>query len=385
MSSGSNWVWPTGMAELLAEAAPAEAARTPRRHPPAVPDEPAAPPIPASRLSRWVWLLTLAALVGVVMAASDIAGLVVLGSVAAYLLAPIVNALERRGVGRTQGAALVLLALLALSGLLTALALPAALDQIASLQSRWQSGELLDLVRDMEASLAARFGLADPSMLGLVDSLRATVGTEPGSLIGYVPDALETMGNAFIVPFVLFALLKDGPMIRRRLLTAVPNRYFEFAMTVLFKADAHLGGYLRGQALIALLVGSSTALGLGLLGVEYYLVLGLLTGLANFVPYVGFVVSAALSVGVTIVTTGGMDLVGPVLILFVVLQTIENVVFQPWITGKNVSMHPVMVLLAILIGGRVGGVMGMALGVPAAAVLKVVFLETVVGLRRYHL
>ena len=209
--------------------------------------------------------------------------------------------------------------------------------------------------------------------------------TEPGSLIGYVPDALETMGNAFIVPFVLFALLKDGPMIRRRLLTAVPNRYFEFAMTVLFKADAHLGGYLRGQALIALLVGSSTALGLGLLGVEYYLVLGLLTGLANFVPYVGFVVSASLSVGVTIVTTGGMDLVGPVLILFVVLQTIENVVFQPWITGKNVSMHPVMVLLAILIGGRVGGVMGMALGVPAAAVLKVVFLETVVGLRRYHL
>ena len=144
-------------------------------------------------------------------------------------------------------------------------------------------------------------------------------------------------------------------MIRRRLLTAVPNRYFEFAMTVLFKADAHLGGYLRGQALIALLVGSSTALGLGLLGVEYYLVLGLLTGLANFVPYVGFVVSASLSVGVTIVTTGGMDLVGPVLILFVVLQTIENVVFQPWITGKNVSMHPVMVLLAILIGGRVGG------------------------------
>ena len=378
-------MWPTGMAELLAEAAPSEAARTPRRHPPEVSDEPAAAPIPASWLSRWVWLLTLSALVGVVMVASDIAGLVVLGSVAAYLLAPIVNALERRGVGRTQGAALVLLVLLALVGLLMALALPAALDQIASLQSRWQSGELLDLVRDMEASLAARFGLADPSMLGLVDSLRATVGTEPGSLIGYVPDALETMGNAFIVPFVLFALLKDGPMIRRRLLTAVPNRYFEFAMTVLFKADAHLGGYLRGQALIALLVGSSTALGLGLLGVEYYLVLGLLTGLANFVPYVGFVVSASLSVGVTIVTTGGMDLVGPVLILFVVLQTIENVVFQPWITGKNVSMHPVMVLLAILIGGRVGGVMGMALGVPAAAVLKVVFLETVVGLRRYHL
>ena len=59
--------------------------------------------------------------------------------------------------------------------------------------------------------------------------------------------------------------------------------------------------------------------------------------------------------------------------------------FQPWITGKNVSMHPVLVLLAILVGGRVAGVMGMALGVPAAAVLKVLFLETAIGLRRYHL
>lgn len=352
---------------------------------PAVDLPPPPPVVPASRLSRWVWLAFGVGLLALVASATDLAGLVVLGAVLAYLLMPAVSALERRGMGRTQASALVLVVLTAVMALLVRLALPVVRAQVMSLRERWASGELLGLVSDLEAKLAAQLGFLDAGDLGLVASVRDAMASETGPLIGYVPDLLETLGNAVVVPFVLFALLRDGPTIRRRILTVVPNRYFEFAMTVLYKADAHLGGYLRGQALIALLVGSTTALGLGLLDVDYYLVLGLVTGLANFVPYVGFVVSAGLAIGVSIVTTGGTDQVAAVVILFVVLQTIENVVFQPWITGRNVSMHPVLVLLAILVGGRVAGVPGMALAVPTAAVLKVVFLETVVGLRRYHL
>ena len=348
--------------------------------------EPLPPPAsaPASRLSAYATLAAVAGAIAVAVAAPDIAGLVLIGAVLAYLLSPLVDALERHGLERTRGAALLLAALIGTTALVVYLALPVVLDQLGSLQARWDNGELLALVRDAEAALAARLGM-EASDLGLVESLRGALQSDAGPLIGYVPDALETIGNAVVVPFVLFALLKDGPTLRRRLLAFVPNRYFEFAMTVAYKTDASLGGYLRGQALIALLVGATTALGLGLLGVDYYLVLGLVTGLANFIPYVGFAVSAALAIGVSIVTTGGMDQVAAVVILYVALQTVENVVFQPWITGKNVSMHPVLVLLAILVGGRIGGVAGMALGVPAAAVLKVLFLETAVGLRRYHL
>ena len=372
------------MPEALAAAPPLPAPPS-DRSPEAVPEANAPPAVPASQLSRWVWLVALAGLAALIVVASDLAGLVVIGAVLAYLLAPVVNMLERKGVGRTQATALVLLVLLGVTALLLALALPVVLDQLGSLQARWESGALLGLVREVEARLAAQLGFVEASDLGLVESVRSALESNSSPLIDYVPGVLNTVGNAVVVPFVLFALLRDGPTIRQRLLSVVPNRYFEFVMTVVYKADAHLGGYLRGQALIAVLVGASTALGLGVLGVEYYLVLGLFTGLANFVPYVGFVVSGGLCVLVSIVTTGGTDQVAAVVVLFGVLQTIENVVFQPWITGKNVSMHPVVVLLAILVGGRVAGVLGMALGVPAAAVLKVVFFETVVGLRRYHL
>lgn len=361
------------------------ATRPPGLAPRSLRGRPAAGARSTSRLSTWA---ALAALIGVVLlirVAADLVGLVVLGAVLAYLLAPLVNWMERRGVSRTFGSIVVLVVMSVVVGTLLALAVPLALEQAASLQGRWESGELLELVREIEAGVAARLSFVDPGELGLVRSVQETMQSDGGPLIGYVPSVLETAVNTVIVPFVLFALLRNGPDLRRRALAFVPNRYFEFAMTVFYKADAHLGGYLRGQALVALLVGISTTIGLGALGVDYYLVLGLLTGLANFVPYLGFVVSAGLSVMVSIATTGGMDGVVPILVLYGVIQTIENVVFQPLITGRNVSMHPVMVLLAILVGGRVAGVFGMALAVPAAAVLKVFFVETAVSLRRYHL
>ncbi|HEX8385153.1 MAG TPA: AI-2E family transporter [Rubricoccaceae bacterium] len=333
----------------------------------------------------WVGLGAVAGVVLLVRVAPDLVGLVVLGAALAYLLVPLVDRLERRGMGRASGAALVLGGLvLGLAGTAYAAA-PTVAAQVASLRARWASGELLGLLRRAEEALAAHLGGLRPDELGLSDALQDLFSTDTGPLIGYVPSLLEGVSNAVVVPFVLFTLLKDGPVLRRRIVALVPNRYFEFSMNVLYKADAHLGGYLRGQALVAVLVGASTALGLGVLGVDYYLVLGLVTGLANVVPYAGFVVSAGLAVVVSVVTTGDVQQVVGVLAVFGVLQTVENVVFQPVVTGRTVSMDPALVLLAILVGGRVGGVLGMALGVPIAAILKVVAVETVTGLRRYHL
>ena len=340
---------------------------------------------PASPLSTWAALTLAAGMVVLVWVASDIVGLIVVGAVLAYLLVPLVNRLERQGINRTVGTALVMVVLTAVLALIGWLAVPVVVTQLTELQARWASGELLDLAGEAERALADLLPIVEPGQLGLVQAVRDAIRSDTGPLIGYVPDLLNMIGNSVVVPFVLYGLLHDGPVLRRRLLTFVPNRYFEFGMNVFYKADAHLGGYLRGQAVIALLVGASTALGLAILGVDYYLVLGLVTGLANFIPYVGFAVSATLSMVVSVITTGELHQAVLVLVLFGILQTVENVVFQPWITGKNVSMHPALVLVAILVGGRVAGVLGMALAVPAAAILKVFIVETATSLRRYHL
>jgi predicted PurR-regulated permease PerM len=325
------------------------------------------------------------ALVALVVVGGDLLVLVLVAAVLAYLLFPLVNALERQGLGRTAAASAVFFGLSLLLGLAAWLTLPVVARQAAAWQERWADGRLYGVLDRIEADLAASIPFIEPGALGLAVAAREALKDMEGHALGYATGALSLAGDLVVVPFVLFFFLRDGVALQKRLVALVPNRYFEFTMGVVYKIDAHLGGYLRGQSLVALIVGVLTTLGLGLLGVDYYLVLGLFTGVANFVPYVGFVVSALLTIVVSVVTTEGAGQVLGIVGVFALVQTFENAVLQPWITARNVSLHPVIVLLAILLGGRLAGVLGMALAVPAFAVAKVVVVETAVNLRRYRL
>ncbi|MEM0963917.1 MAG: AI-2E family transporter, partial [Bacteroidota bacterium] len=144
---------------------------------------------PAGRLSLWATLLALAALIALIVAAPDLAALTLLGAVLAYLLSPIVNGLERRGMDRTLSAALMLVVLTAIGALAVSLALPQALDQLMSLQARWESGDLLRLVQEAEVALARQLEVVDPEDLGLVASIRDAMSPGSAPLVGYVPDA----------------------------------------------------------------------------------------------------------------------------------------------------------------------------------------------------
>ena len=330
-------------------------------------------------------LAAVAALVALVVVAWDLLVLVVLAGVLAYLLFPLVNALERRGLSRTAATAAVFLGLSALLALAAVLTVPVVAGQAAAWHARWADGRLYGLLDRLEADLARAIPVLEPGALGLSAAVRRALDQLSSHALGYATNALSVMGNLIVIPFVLFFLLRDGVALQKRLVALVPNRYFEFTMGVLYKIDAHLGGYLRGQSLVALIVGALTTLGLGLLGVEYYFVLGIFTGVANFIPYVGFVISAGLTLVVSFVTTEGASQVLGIVVVFAVVQTFENVVLQPTITARNVSLHPVTVLLAILLGGRLAGVLGMALAVPTYAIAKVVVVETAVNLRRYRL
>lgn len=331
------------------------------------------------------WLTILAVVVALLWIGGDLVVLVLIAAVLAYLLFPLVNALERRGLGRTAATSVIFFSLFIVLGLVAWLTVPIVVAQAAEWQERWADGRLFALIDRIETDLAANLPFLEPGALGLAEAARETVEGSNAHLLGYASSAIDIVGNLIIVPFVLFFLLRDGVSLQKRLVSLVPNRYFEFAMGVLYKIDEHLGGYLRGQSLVALFVGLLTTIGLGLIGVDYYLVLGLFTGVANFIPYVGFVISAVLTLLVSVVTTGGIGQVFGIIAVFAVVQTFENVVLQPWITARNVSLHPVVVLLAILLGGRVGGVLGMALAVPVAAITKVIVTETVVTLRRFRL
>lgn len=332
-----------------------------------------------------LWLAVLVALAMLLTYGGDLVVLVIVATILAYLLSPLVNHLERRGFSRTPAACVVFFGMSLVIALITWLMIPLVAQQASEWQHGWEDGRLYSMLDRLEADMAEHLPLIEPRALGLSETVREALESQESRLLAYATDALSILANLIVIPFVLFFLLRDGARIQKGLVSLVPNRYFEFAMGVLYKIDDHLGGYLRGQSLVAVLVGLATIIGLGLVGADYYVVLGFFTGIANFIPYVGFIISAGLTIAVSILATGGIGQLLGIVVVFAVVQTLENVIFQPWITARNVSLHPVAVLLAILLGGRCAGVLGMALAVPTVAVVKVIIVETAVTLRRFRL
>ena len=120
------------------------------------------------------------------------------------------------------------------------------------------------------------------------------------------------------------------------------------------------------------------------MGVQYFLFIGVFAGLANFIPYFGPIVGAALAVLVSLLNNGSIEMVFYILIAFAAVKLIDDTAVQPYVVGKSVNMHPMIILLVIIIGGKFFGILGMFLSVPAAGFIKVVLQESLVNLRKYR-
>ncbi len=339
------------------------------------------------RMPRWAKLLGLVLAVVVLVWAlapiSDVVQMVVLGALLAYLLDPLASRVEARGVGRGMAAFVVFLGLALLIGVPLYLLAPVVSEQIRSLQEIDLSAAS-DAIASAEHWLDVRLASLGVRPPDLNARLAAFVSSHVGDLVGIVPGVLGLVTQMLVIPFIGFFLLKDGRRFRKLFISLVPNRYFEFTLNVLRKADNQLGGYLRGQLLAATLVGLLSTLALWLLGVDYYFLIGLVAGLANLIPFLGPIIGATLAVLVAAVTTGTFAKTVPILLAFGLIQLIDNVGSQPLLLSRNVELHPIAILVVLLIAAELFGLLGLLLAVPAAAILKVFVQEFVTTFRRYQ-
>lgn len=317
---------------------------------------------------------------------SDILKLVVVSALLAYLLDPFASALETYGFSRLWATVTVFAACSFIVGSISYVFIPPALNQFQMLQT----GEIIEKVDIVLANLEAR--LASPlSSLGVNDldlksSLQSSLSAFLNNSLNNAPAVLSaTMSNLVIIPFMMFFFIKDARAMKKGFIDVVPNKYFEFSLNVLQKMDAQLGNYLRGQFLVAAIIGSLATLALWWIGVDFFMVIGPVAGLANMIPYVGPIAGGLVAMIVSIMTTGGFDAIWSIVIAFALIQMLDNTLLQPLILARNVELHPMLILLAILIGGKLFGVVGLLLAVPFTAIVKVIVVETFINLRRYHI
>jgi predicted PurR-regulated permease PerM len=186
------------------------------------------------------------------------------------------------------------------------------------------------------------------------------------------------LANLVIIPVVMFYLLRDFDSINNKLLALVPPRFQDKIKDVVLDIDQILSRFVRGQLMVAGLMGVMYSAGLFLCDTPMSLSLGMMAGLVNIVPYLGLILGLVPSILLTYIHSQEWLPVVGVVGVFAFAQAIEGMVITPRVVGDNIGLHPVAVILAVLLGGELFGLAGMILGVPGVAVLNVLLARGIV-------
>ena len=309
----------------------------------------------------------------------------VVAAVLAYALTPLVDRLDALAGGRLPRLLAVivveLLFIVALLGLFLLLLpvlaqeLPQIRDQVPVLVARlhtaaqpWLAQLGIHLSLDLGAVRALVLEYLNANWEGAMGSALSSL-----KLGGSV--AFAIFGNAVLIPVALFYLLMDWKQLTARVRELVPPRLRAASDSFLQEADAVLGQYLRGQLLVMLMLAVYYSAALSLFGLDLALPIGIFTGLAIFVPYVGFglgLLLATLAGVLEFAAVGGLNQVMlMVAVVYGAGQLIESFFLTPRLVGERIGLHPLAVILALLAFGQLFGLLGVLIALPVSAVLLV--------------
>jgi predicted PurR-regulated permease PerM len=300
------------------------------------------------------------------------------GMAIAYFLNPVVDYLARRKVPRWIGALGVLACFIIIAGLIIVLIFPVLQDQIGAFINA-VPGYVQD-VRDYYSSRMQNWLSRMPAED--MSKLRAAASQSVGQAAGWAAQLLQqivTGGFAIIdilalmivTPVVAFYMLRDWPILTANLDAAIPRTHYALIRDRLMEIDSTLSGFIRGQALVSLTLGTLYTVGLSVVGLHYGAAIGVSAGILTFVPYVGTIFGWVTSLLLAFSQFDDWTHIAMVLAVFLVGHILEAYVLTPRLVGHRVGLHPVWVLFALIAGAKLLGFTGVLIAVPTAAVLGV--------------
>ncbi|MBE7092438.1 MAG: AI-2E family transporter [Clostridiales bacterium] len=190
----------------------------------------------------------------------------------------------------------------------------------------------------------------------------------------FSPSTLITIAStALLVPVVMFYMIRDREQIKKIGMFLLPGKMRVHLMFTFRDINRQLRDYVMGEFIIILIVSGLMSVTLVLFGYEYWLILGLIMGIFNVIPYVG-PIFGSIPILLT-AATQGWNRVILALILIIVVQQIDNLIIQPRIISDSVKIHPVTVLICVLAGSAIGNFLGMVLAIPVYIILRILFIE----------
>jgi predicted PurR-regulated permease PerM len=298
-----------------------------------------------------------------------------------FLLEPAVRAFDKMGLRRVFSAifALLSLAVLVLAGVVLVLPIirEQATDFVARLPELWTG--LVDWLRGVAENLgyniddflsqdAIEMWLADPANQETLQSLIFGFGAGAGTVIRGFTEALLVVG---LSPIIALYLLIDADNYRAKAIELTPAQYRDEVAYVGGEVGSALGSFVRGQLLVAAIVGIASSIGMWAIDLPFWLLVGLIAGFLNLIPFLGPLVGGALAAGIGLLNGDVSQAIWAV-VIFTAIQQVDNHLITPLVQRARVKLSPLVIVLALIIGGSLAGLLGVLIAVPVAAAVRII-------------
>lgn len=335
-----------------------------------------------SKVIRWILtLISIGIIIGAILFYKYIFSYLVVAFIFAYLLAPIIKYAERYNISRTASILITYLILAFLLVVLFNVIIPQLVKQAIDLS------KLITQFLEQEESLSIRtFGI--PSLTRFVEQLQDKFPQieidkqlksfldrdKINDLVAQIPLFFQSIVNVLaflvVIPVIVFFIIKDERLFVKTIFSNIGNRYFEFSLHLWEEIEMSFGKFLRALLLETFLVAFMSIIGLLILGIPNAIILGLIVGIANPIKYFGPFIGAIPTIFVIFLGPTPDIYVIYVTIMFIIVQQIDSLILFPWLVGKSMNMHPLLVLLTVIAGGYAFGILGMLFAVPVVFLIK---------------
>lgn len=318
-------------------------------------------------------------------------------AIIAYLLNPCIDKLEKYKLPRSCSVLIVLFTSLTLFLTFLVIAAPIAYMQLISL-SNFLINEKMPFIKDqiMPALLKIYEDMTSlddainmlnnlpenlfesHTIITFFNSLFKMIGSIVASALSSSIDLINTLVLIFITIILLFYMLYNWPLIIKNISNLIPISYRETVKDHCIQIDSLISAYLRGQISVCLIMVIFYSIGLKIINLNYWLLVGLISGIMTFIPYVGSLACTTLALLIAISQFDSLFMYLTVLSLFIIGQTVEGMVITPFLIGKKVKLHPIWIIIGMTVCASQIGFLGVLFSIPITAI-SCVFVKAIVN------
>jgi predicted PurR-regulated permease PerM len=277
---------------------------------------------------------------------------------------------EKFKIPRSLSVIIIYVLVIGIFGLAITLLIPPLTEQVGQIAVSFP-----EFYNNIVTTFSGTADTPDPLVVSninrILGSFQGSLEKVTGNIFGAVTAIFGNLISIAAVLVITFYMVIDERGIKRIIRSVVPKKSEEYAMGLAGRIEKKMGLWLRGQLVLMFVVGLLTYILLSIFGVKYALILAVVAGVLEVIPFIGPIVSAIPAILIAL-TTGPAWQVLAVALIYIGVQQIENNVIVPKIMQKAVGLNPIIVISAILMGAKLGGVVGAILAVPVAAAIAVV-------------